>query len=93
MRETEFIAQCEALIAAGTKPKDSTPIKALVRWYEAQPGNGAGGSLHNVLDDGNIEDSNVDFCVGYAREKSDRHGELLARVLRLCSKTQRDKVR
>jgi len=51
-----------------------------------------GGSLHIVLDDGNIEDADVRFCVEEAIKLNDRAGELLGRILLRMSRTQRLKV-
>ena len=50
------------------------------------------GSLHIVLDDGNVEDSSVEFCLDFARECGDAEGERLARILLRMSKTQRLKL-
>lgn len=60
--------------------------------YRAKPGNLCWGSLHIVLDDGNFEDSSVEFCRGYAVENGDSDGEVLARLLLKMSKTQRKKL-
>jgi hypothetical protein len=60
--------------------------------YYALPGNGAGGNLHIVLDDGNVRDSDIEFCIERAQEKGDKFGEAIGRVLLRMSKTQRRKV-
>lgn len=52
----------------------------------------AWGSLHVVLDDGNIGDDSVRGCIGYAQEVGDVEGEALARILLTMSKTQRLKI-
>lgn len=62
----------------------------MVRAYRAKPENG---SLHIVFDDGNVEDSNVDFCLQYALDVGDVEGASLAIVLRWMSKTQRGRLR
>jgi hypothetical protein len=80
-------------------------IAPLVASFYEFEGNGCGGSLHIVLDDGNIEDSHVDYCISYAqglpetRHERDRYdlpfdykGELLGRLLRMMSLTQRGKL-
>jgi hypothetical protein len=54
--------------------------------------NGAGGSLHIVLDDGNVEDSSVQFCIDYAKKNGDEVGVKLGEILLTMSKTQRDKL-
>ena len=53
---------------------------------------GAGCCLHIVLDDGNIEDSSVEFCIRYAEEQGHGSCAALARMLRSMSKTQRQKL-
>lgn len=37
------------------------------RAYFAQPSNGAWGSLHIVLDDNNVDDDSVRFCIDNAQ--------------------------
>lgn len=86
-----FVSDCEAIVANGAKP--TVPdVAPLVQAYREAPGNGAGGSLHIVLDDQNIDDASVRFCRKWALERGDADGEALARVLLLCSKTQRLKL-
>ena len=53
---------------------------------------GAWGSLHIVLDDGNVRDSDVGWCIEHARERGDAEGEALGRVLLAMSRTQRRKL-
>jgi hypothetical protein len=60
--------------------------------YFQTPGNGAWGSLHIVLDDGNFRDGDVQFCIDRAIEKGDTEGERLARILLKMSATQRRKM-
>ena len=60
--------------------------------YYRKPGNGAGGSLHIVLDDGNVRDQDIQFCLNLARSKSDFDGIAIAEILMLMSKTQRSKL-
>lgn len=60
--------------------------------YFSQPQNGAWGSLHNVLDDGNVSDSNVNFCLDRALDRGDYEGAELAKLLLEMSKTQRLKL-
>lgn len=63
-----------------------------VHAYRNLPENGVGGSLHIVLDDGNIRDSDLRFCLDYALTKGDTEGAALARLLLGMTKTQRKKV-
>lgn len=67
-------------------------VLKLVQAYYAKPGNGVGGSLHIVLDDGNLHNDHILYCREYAREKKDEDGIILADLLLLMSKTQRKKV-
>jgi hypothetical protein len=53
---------------------------------------GAGGSLHIVLDDGNLEDGSVQFCIDSAEERGDAAGAALGRLLLQMTRTQRAKV-
>jgi hypothetical protein len=60
--------------------------------YHCRPGNECWGSLHIVLDDYNIEDHHVEFCIEWAEKKNDIDGADLARLLLRMTKTQRLKV-
>lgn len=68
-------------------------VTQMARDYYAKPGNGAGGSLHIVLDDGNIKDDSVEFCRKWAEDAGDEDGVRLAEALLGLSKTQRLRVR
>src|SRR5678810_845703 len=52
----------------------------LARWYYEY--NGAGGWLHIVLDDGNLEDHSVDHCIARANGEGDIVCYLLAILVR-----------
>lgn len=67
-------------------------VAPMVRAYYGKPGNEAGGALHVVLDDCNVDDASVAFCVNEAIEQGDADGEALARKLLAMSKTQRRKL-
>lgn len=60
--------------------------------YHRRPGNGAWGSLHVVLDDGNVDDSSVELCREMAIEDGDHEGAALASILLRMTKTQRRKL-
>ncbi len=62
------------------------------RAYLALRGNEAWGSLHIVLEDGNVSDDSVRACIAYAAERGDAEGEALGKVLLMMSKTQRLKM-
>ena len=56
------------------KPADRPTVPEVVelaRRCYAKPGNGVGGTLHAILDDGNIED----LCLTQSREYCERTGE------------------
>jgi hypothetical protein len=83
--------RCKALLDRGTKPT-APEVLPLVQEYLARPDNAAGGSLHLVLEDLNLEDHFVRSCAEHAHEQGDADGEALAQVLLLCSRTQRHKL-
>lgn len=49
-------------------------------------------SLHIVLADDNMDDSDVAFCIDWAKKEGDREGAALAEILLRMSKTQRKKI-
>ena len=63
-----------------------------LREFMLKPENGVGGNLHIVLEDGNVSDGDVVFCINNAIERGDKDGEELARMLLKMSKTQRKKL-
>lgn len=67
-------------------------IIPMILKYAALPGNSCGGSLHIVLDDGNVNDGSVSYCIKLARERSDIVGVELGKVLLRMSRTQRKKL-
>ena len=60
--------------------------------YHREPGNSCWGSLHIVLDDGNLKDHHVKFCIEFAEKRGDREGAELGKILLQMSETQRDKI-
>jgi hypothetical protein len=87
----DLLDQLGAINTAPEKPTVDR-VGPLVREFYGLPGNGVGGSLHIVLDDGNVEDGSVRFCRDYALEHGDAIGYALANVLLRMSKTQRHKL-
>jgi hypothetical protein len=63
--------------------------KAAKRYYQRHP---AGGSLHIVLDDGNIHRGNVEDCLKYAVEEGDAAGAFLARAILRMTISQRRRL-
>lgn len=73
-----FIADC----SIAECPEDFMRKRTgLIDRYYAMDGNGVGGSLHIVLDDGNHDRGSVQFCLDWAIREGDRAGEALARAL------------
>jgi len=60
--------------------------------YYARPENGAWGGLHIVLDDGNVSDDSIRFCIDAAEEEGDAETARLGRLLLRLTKTQRRKL-
>jgi len=50
------------------------------------------GSLHIVLDDFNVEDSHVQWCIEHAEQTGDTEGAELGKILLQMSKSQRYKL-
>lgn len=67
-------------------------VLPVMRAFARLPGNGAAGSLHIVLDDGNVSDEDVRFCLEEARLRGDVPGAELAGLLLRMSRTQRRKL-
>jgi hypothetical protein len=74
---------------AQRKPTIPEILARFLAYYRDNP---AWGSLHIVLDDGNVDDASVRFCEEYATEKGDHEGAELARILMRMSRTQRAKL-
>lgn len=64
-------------------------VLPLVRALYASPGGRVGCHLHIVLDDGNVQDKHVQFCIDRAAEDQCGRCLVLAGMLMLMSKTQR----
>lgn len=62
------------------------------RFAEYLAANPAWGSLHVVLDDHNLSDTDVSAAIRTAREQGDKEGEALAQLLILMSRTQRGTI-
>jgi hypothetical protein len=64
-------------------------VLLLAAAYYDKPGNSMGGSLHVALEDGNLDDGNLEFCRGWAAKHQDEDGITLANVLLQLTRTQR----
>ena len=58
-------------------------------YYQKNP---AWGSLHVVLDEQNLHDDSVRYCIQWANEQGDQEGVFLGNILLLMSKTQRSAI-
>ena len=67
-------------------------VLPLVEEYYRKPGNMVGGNLHVVLEDHNIQNYHLDFCLKEAHAVGDEDGVMLAELLLKMSKTQRLKI-
>lgn len=61
---------------------------AMINAYYEKDGNSAGGRLHIVLDDLNLESDHIEFCIGQAREAGDWDGVLIGQQLLLLSEAE-----
>ena len=64
-------------------------IHGAVTHYYRRPGNEVGGPLHLVLDDYNLDDASIDFCIEAAAERGDDAGVALGRAIRNLTRRQR----
>lgn len=90
-RQEFLIRELNKILANSKKPNIPT-VQQLVNAYYRLPGNESGGSLHIVLEDNNVQDSSVQFCIEWAKKDGDIYGTLLGEVLLRMSKTQRLKL-
>lgn len=67
-------------------------VLPLVRALYERPDGATGCCLHVILDDHNVADGHVDFCIDYARERGHADCLELAVLLRQMSKTQRGRL-
>jgi hypothetical protein len=72
------------------KPSLTPELKSRFAAYHKK--NPTWGVLHVALDDGNIKDSDIQHCIGYAIGTGDKEGESLAAALLAMSRTQRGKL-
>ena len=64
-------------------------IYLVKHYYEEEP---TGGSLHIVLDDGNLEDENIAWCAGLAYGVNDHEAMDIANFMRAMTVNQRERV-
>lgn len=91
MTYDDLLAGLESLATQEARPT-AHEVAVYVALFYCVPGNGAGGSCHIVLDDDNIDDGSVSYCLHSALAKGDRLGAAMAQVLLRLSRSQRDFV-
>lgn len=64
----------------------------LIAEYYKKEGNGCGGNCHLILDDGNLEDSDIQFCIGYCAKADDTDGLYIMREMLSLNPEERQKV-
>lgn len=84
-------AETRAKMAEATKPTIPEVRDRFAAYHEA-PGNGVWGSLHIVLEEGNVRDCHIAASIDWAEERGDREGVELLRILLRMSTTQRKKL-
>lgn len=77
------------MTAPTNKPIKQEQLDKFKAYYAKNP---TWGSLHIVLDDQNVKDSDVLQCLEFAMEKDDVEGVELGRILLQMSKSQRLKL-
>lgn len=86
-------ARADIPVPTGTKSKPSPEfLQAIIAAYYDQPGNICGGTLHIALDDYNLEDEHVRWCLNHAREQGDENGIFVAKMLLLYDEAERIKL-
>lgn len=74
-----------------SEPKPTIP-EVLDRFRAYHQQHPTWGCLHIVLDDENVADADVRYCLAYAQHEGDTEGVALAEILLAMSRTQRLKL-
>ncbi|WYW00790.1 hypothetical protein Aura_00110 [Pseudomonas phage vB_PpuM-Aura] len=77
------------MTAPKNKPVPPDVLERFLRYYKKNP---TWGSLHIVLEDFNMADGHVNWCINNARQVGDQEGEALGHLLLTMSKSQRFKL-
>ena len=83
--------ECDKIILTGIKPS-LTEVLPIIKEFYKLPGNGVGGKLHIVLDDGNTHNTDIEYCITASKIENDKDAEMLGTVLLMMSQTQRNKI-
>lgn len=81
------------MITIPTKFVSVRELAVLCKEYYKHPDNGAWGSLHIALDDSNLSDSSIVFCLVTAVKRNDELGQFIAKNMLEFTETQRRKLR
>lgn len=74
-------------------PRPKVPmVRVLIEAYYTKPGNDSGGCCHVVLEDDNLDDPNLRFCLEYCLKKGDEEGAHIMRLMTQMSRSQRRRV-
>jgi hypothetical protein len=65
---------------------------AIIAEFYRKTENICGGTLHIVLEDGNTEDHNVEWCKRYAEDQLDYDGVLVADLLLKFTEDEREEI-
>lgn len=71
------------------EPFTATEVAEIAKAFYKLPGNEVGGNLHIVLDDSNILDGHIQYCINAAKQDRDFPAWVLGQILLKCSKSQR----
>lgn len=69
-----------------------TELVPLLKEYYSKPENCVGGSLHIVLEDDNLENGHIEYCIEYAKKEGDLEGAKLGEMLLQLTKSQRRRL-
>lgn len=67
-------------------------VLVLVSVYYRQPDNGCGGLCHIVLDDGNLDDGSVTYCLERCVAEADKAGAAIMRAMLQMTRSQRRRL-
>ena len=60
---------------------DFSSLFTAIKGYYEKDGNSVGGNLHIALDDGNLEDESLSFCLNQALKENDLDGVKLCALM------------
>lgn len=89
--EVERLQELAALLKESVPQPWEAPVDKvllLCQWYYGY--NGAGGWLHVVLDDGNLEDAMVDSAIRHAEDEGDIVAIMLGLLIRTMTEDNRE---